>query len=358
MAGNACRHRWLLALALCSLLGACGQRTEQAAKAHHYQWLLWHTPVELTVRVDPESQAADPDAVVAALRADWQTLERDWHSWKPSPLSDANQAFAAGRSAPLPDSLQQLLIDSRPLYAASEGLFDPAIGGLVRLWGFHSEDYPLLTPPPSAAELQQWLQQRPHLDQLERHGDLYLSRNPRLQLDFAAVAEGAALARGADILRAHGIEHALFNLGGDVLALGQAEGRPWRVAIEDPLIPESGVLADLPLQSGEGLFVSGGYRRFRLAVDGARLAHVLDPRTARPVHGNVLAAVVSDDPRRGDAGSTALLIAGPALMPRLLKRLQIDHALLLDDQDRLWITPALEQRLRWQRRPAQIQRVP
>lgn len=346
-------NRWRVAALLFGALGliACTAKLD----TQQFSWLLWHTPVELTVRV---GAAQDGAAAVAAIEADWAELERDWHSWKPSALSRANQAFSRAELVELPPTLIELIEASRPLQAASGGLFDPAIGGLVQRWGFHTETFPITAPPPEPALLQEWLDARPTLNDLYRAQGQYGSRNPHLQLDFAAIAEGAALQRAVAILRRYGIEHALFNLGGDVLALGSADGRSWRVAIEDPQAAEPQSLASTDLAGGEGLFVSGNYRRFRLSPAGVRWAHALDPRSARPVQGMAMAVVISDRPMHGDAASTALLIAGPEGMAELLQNMQIRYALLLSEDDRLWITPAMEQRLRWQRQPGELNRVP
>ncbi|MBD8527883.1 FAD:protein FMN transferase [Pseudomarimonas arenosa] len=335
---------------LCALLAACAP----ALESRHYSWQLWHTPVELRVRSATAEQAS---AAIADIQTDWATLERDWHAWKPSALTRANQAFSRSQTSEIPASLVELIEVSLPLHTASDGLFDPAVGGLVELWGFHTETFPIAGDAPEDAVLHSWLELRPRLTDLYRDGGRFGSHNSALQLDFAAIAEGVALQRAARLLRQHGIEHALFNLGGDVLALGSAEGRSWRVAIEDPQAEHVQALADTELRSGEGLFVSGNYRRYRNNPQGGRWAHVLDPRTARPVQGMAMAVVISDSPSHGDAASTALLIAGPAGMAALLANMQIRYALLLSEDDRLWITRDMEQRLRWQRQPQQLNRV-
>ena len=60
------------------------------------------------------------------------------------------------------------------------------------------------------------------------------SRNRDIQIDLNGLAEGYAAEQIADVLRQHGIADALINVGGDVLALGRASDRPWRVGISSP----------------------------------------------------------------------------------------------------------------------------
>jgi thiamine biosynthesis lipoprotein len=46
-----------------------------------------------------------------------------------------------------------------------------------------------------------------------------------VQLDFGGYAKGYAHDRAADILRENGIESALVNVGGNIMALGRHAGR-------------------------------------------------------------------------------------------------------------------------------------
>src|SRR5690606_30934742 len=116
-------------------------------------------------------------------------------------------------------------------------LFDPGIGELVSLWGFHTDEYPIRAPLPDPEVLALWLRQRPSLLDLQVDGSrIGVRAGSRVQLDFGAIGEGAAVEIAAGVLRQHGINNALLSLGGDTLALGDAGGRPWRVGIQDPVV--------------------------------------------------------------------------------------------------------------------------
>ncbi|MGL6290487.1 MAG: FAD:protein FMN transferase, partial [Silanimonas sp.] len=160
-----------------------------------------------------------------------------------------------------------------------------------------------------------------------------------------AVAEGLALEEGAAVLRAIGVEHALLNLGGDVLALGDNDGAPWRVGLDDG---EGGVLGGVELRDGEAFMSSGRYVKYREAPDGERWPHVLDPRSGRPATGARLSAVLHPDPVHADAAATALLAAGPEGFERLVRGLRLGCALLVDAEGRAWITSGMALRFEWQ----------
>jgi thiamine biosynthesis lipoprotein len=57
------------------------------------------------------------------------------------------------------------------------------------------------------------------------------------------------------------------------------------------------------------LSVSGGYARF-FEEKGVTYAHILDPRTGRPVQGVLSVAVLSDSATDGDALDNVLFVQG------------------------------------------------
>ncbi|MCK7501943.1 MAG: FAD:protein FMN transferase [Comamonadaceae bacterium] len=72
---------------------------------------------------------------------------------------------------------------------------------------------------------------------LAMEGARVTSRNAAVRLDLGGYAKGYALDRAAAILRAQGMRNALINIGGNVMALGDKGGRPWRVGIQHPRAP-------------------------------------------------------------------------------------------------------------------------
>ena len=309
--------------------------------------LVFGGSAEIQLReLKPEASTAR----LAEISALFAGFDRDWHAWRDSALTRFNAACARGEAHALPASLHAMLLRSQRLNVQSQGLFDPGIGGLIRLWGFHTSEYPIHAPAPEAATLAAWLQSAPSVLQVELLGaGQARCLNPAVQLDFGAIAEGAALREVGAHLRGRGVRHALLNLGGDVLALGDAGGRPWRLGVRDPA---GGVLLELPLHDGESLFTSGGYAKYRENPDGSRWPHLLDPRTALPVEHSLAASVIHTDPELADAAATALMIGGPERFGALCQSMNLELALLLDADDVLHLTPAMAARIETRREPA------
>lgn len=332
-----------LALGLAALVAGCSGPAERVE-----QLLVFGSPAEIRLRgADP----AGAQAALAEIAAELGQRDREWHAWRDSDVTRINAAFAAGQPADAPDSVLALVRRAQPLSDATEGLFDPAIGGLVAAWGFHTSSFPILTPPPTTEALADWLAHRPRITGVRIERRQLSTDNPLTQLDFGAMAEGVAAASVLDTLDRHGIRAALVNLGGDVVARVRDDGPPWRVALRDPF---GGVLGTVDLQDGEALFSSGNYNKFRYSAAGARQGHILDPRTGQPARGSAAAVVLHTDPVLADVAASALFVAGPAGFETMVRRLGLGCALLVTDENEMLSTVAMRGRVTLARDPVAL----
>lgn len=293
------------------------------------------------------AETAQRDAALREISQTFQHMHHQWHAWKPGPLVDINQSLAAGENVQVPPSIADLIRRSQLLYRQSEGLFNPAIGGLLQLWGFQSDGRPN-GPPPSDQKIRQWVEAAPGMDDLEFVQEQIRSKNPAVQLDFGAFAKGVAVDSAIDILQKHGIDNAIVNGGGDLRAIGRKGDSPWRVGIRHP--QGQGILASLEVTGDESVFTSGNYERYR-EHEGVRYPHILDPRTGMPVNGITSVTVLHSNGGVADAAATALVVAGVESWQRIAHKMGIKHAMLVDDVGTVHITPALHRRLKFSIEP-------
>ena len=273
---------------------------------------------------------------------------REWHAWKPSDLTRINAAFKAGQAVEAPDSIIDLVRRSQAFSRSSDGLLDPAVGGLVELWGFHAAKFPVTTPAPSAGQIETWVQSHPSVLDISIQGHNLSSRNPAVQLDFKAIAEGVVAQNLADIFHRHGIANALISFGSDAYALGIGDSRSRHVGMKDPY---GGALGGVDLGDGEAFFSSGNYNQFRETINGGRWGHILDPRSGMPARGAAATGVLVDDPALADAASTALSVAGPSGFAHIVAQMKIRCAVMVTDENELLITTAMQKRMQFQREP-------
>ena len=321
------------------LVSSCGKPPVQTQEA-----FVFGTRVEVLVA---DADAARAKAAASAVLQEFDRLHRTYHAWQPSELTALNTAIASGKTHVASRELAGYVADAQKVAAAGEYLFDPGIGGLVRLWGFHSDEFRPALPDPAA--LAAWRAAAPSVADLNVDGFSLRSAKHEVALDFGGYLKGVALDRAAALLREQGVRNALINIGGNVMALGSKHGEPWRVGIQHPRQP--GPLATLQLHDGEAIGTSGDYQRY-FELDGKRYCHLLDPRSAMPVtHTQSLTVLIRPRPQAGmlsDAASKPLFIVGREDWPRLAQKMAVAEVLRVDADGRLQVTRSLAARLKFE----------
>ena len=341
--------RSLAALLLIVALAACGRTPIQQQEAY-----VFGTRVEvLVVDADP----AQGRAAIATVLREFDRLHRAYHAWQPSELTALNEAIAAGKPHTVTPELAAFIREAQNLSRQGDYLFDPGIGQLVKLWGFHADEFKAEVPAREAVAA--WLAGHPSIADLAIEGNLVSSRNPRVALDFGGYLKGVALDRAAAILKEQGVRHALINIGGNILALGNKEGRKWKVGIQHPRQP--GPLATLELEDGEAIGTSGDYQRY-FEAEGKRYPHLLDPRSGYPAeHTQAITVVIPAGAKAGtlsDATSKPIFIAGPASWREAARRADIAQVLRVDADGSLAVTADLQRRLQFVGTQPALQVVP
>lgn len=327
---------WLI-VALALLVCGCGR--EPVIQSQSY---VFGTLVDIAIYGEPEQRARQ---LAEHVLQEFQKLHRELHAWQPgSDLDRLNTAFAKGDTIDVSPELAAMLTDATHLSEQSQGLFNPAIGHLIQLWGFQRDEF---TPVhPSSEEIQRWLTAQPRMTDLVIASGKIHSTNPAVRIDLGGYAKGWALDLAADYLRKQGVKGALVNIGGNIIAIGKHGSRPWRIGIQHPRQP--GPIATLDLPDGWAVGTSGDYQRY-FELDGKRYCHILDPRTGRPAQGvQSVSILVPPGPHAGtlsDADSKPLFIAGPDSWRNASLRLGIDNAMLIDAQGRIHLTRSMRDRL-------------
>ena len=228
----------------------------------------------------------------------------------------------------------------------SGGAYDVTIGPLVDAWGFGTEAE---RPEPSDDEIGRLLE-RVGYEQLELDaaGSALRKLRPDLEVNLSSIAKGYAVDRVAEALLAAGFSDVWVEIGGEVRAAGKnAEGRVWRLGIERPQL-EPGALQRIVPLDGAAVATSGDYRNYR-EVDGARISHIIDPRSGTPVgHRLASVSVVAARCMRADALATALMVLGPEDARQLARREDLAVLFLVREGEGFdeRMTPAFEALLR------------
>jgi thiamine biosynthesis lipoprotein len=331
---------WLCVVVATLLLVAC----EKDAQTYHTQFVAMGTVIDVSFwDVDPQRG----DAAIGDIQALMNGVERRWHAWHPSELTTINAHLARGEKANLDAQALASLRKAAELSLASGNRFNPAIGQLIRLWGFASDEPPHGPPPPQGA-IEDLLKYKVTMADLIFYPDGISSRNPALRLDLGGWAKTLALDGAVAHLRALGIANAIVNAGGDLRLFGSKGGKPWKIGIRNPRA--AGILAAVEGRGDESVFTSGDYERF-FEWEGVRYQHIIDPQTGHPATGIASATVIHPDTAVAEAGSKAVLIAGLNHWRDVAAKLGIDQVMLITDEMQVYLTQAMAERVRFVEEP-------
>jgi len=302
---------------------------------------VFGTVVEVSIYGQSQEQV---DRLSAQVLNEFDRLHRKFHAWQPSMLTALNDSIAQGEPFQADTEMVDLLKSATELSEHSDNLFNPAIGHLIRLWGFQSSD---ITPhDPAPDEIRHWVDANPRLTDLSYNGTIISSRNKSVMIDLGGYAKGYALDRAASILRQAHVKAALINIGGNILAIGQPGDRPWKVGVRDPRHP--GTLTALELHDNEAIGTSGDDQRYFMNK-GKRHPHIIDPRTGETI--DLVASVTilisggNDVGLRSDGNSKPLFISGPENWRDMARRLDLKNVLLVAANGQIEMTPDLQARL-------------
>jgi FAD:protein FMN transferase len=194
----------------------------------------------------------------------------------------------------------------------TDGVFDPTVGPLVRLWGFGPRTGPRKKPSPRQIK-----------KQLNRVGykKLKLSSEPELtvnksqddvEIDLSATAKGYGVDLIYEWLLSRDHSDFMVEIGGEIRVHGlNAEKKLWTIGIETPTPNRRALHRLLKLSSGKALATSGDYRNF-FESSGEVFSHTIDPRSGYPVkHLLTSVSVVANTCMHADGLATALMAMGP-----------------------------------------------
>ena len=225
------------------------------------------------------------------------------------PDSEISWAAAMAGKSPvaLSDETYFVVKEAFDISVKSGGAFNLAIGPLVKLWGINT-DSPRV---PDRAEIEQ-IKELIDYDAVilsDSDKSVYLEREG-MSIDLGAIAKGYAGDAAAEIVRSHGIKHAVLDLGGNVVAIGcRPDGSDWRIGVRNPIIGESGYIGVLTVKD-KAAVTSGVYERY-FESGGYYYHHIFDGNTGYPADAGLLSVtIVSDSSTEADMLSTVAFLLG------------------------------------------------
>ncbi len=316
----------LLCFVLCAVSGGCRDRNSPTAtaadKAAMRQTLSWDgRTMGTTYRVVVWAPASDKGSrealnqsvLTRAVEKRLARINQCMSTYQPdSELSQFNATKSRQWFSVSPETAH-VVKAAKGYHQATNGALDVTIGPLMELWGF--DPTPRVDQrEPTHEQLQEVLKRvgSQHLKvRIEGDGQAALQKMVEgLHIDVSALAKGYAVDQIVALLAQSGAAGGLVEIGGEVRTWGlRADGRMWRIGIENPLVADRR-LAEIITLDNASLATSGDYRNFRSFPSGS-VSHLIDPSTgvAQPT-GPRSVSVCAKTCIESDALATALFLMG------------------------------------------------
>lgn len=264
-------------------------------------------------------------------------METTLLSWteENSQISQLNNA--EGKTMEVSDDLVADLEKIRQLSQDSDGVFDPTLGKIIRLWNIDGENPHV----PDQSEIDTLLPEVGY-EKIQVDGN-NVTLLDGCTLDLGAVGKGMGCDLIMDYLRSQpDVSGMILNLGGSsVMTYGEKpDGSPWKVALTDPRDTEGDYLGAITLDANQFLSTSGDYEKYFIE-DGIRYHHILDPKTGYPVqNGLTSVTIVCDQGYLADGLSTACFVLGMDAANPLLEKYDAE-AVFVDEDKNVYVTSGL-----------------
>jgi len=238
------------------------------------------------------------------------------------------------------DETAELIRRGLEYSAASNGTFDITMGSVTELWDFNAED-PVVPEAAAIAEAQKHI----GYEKVTLNGNEVIFSDPGTKLDLGAIAKGYVAEKIKEHLLANNVNHALINLGGNVLCVGgKTETEDFMVGIQYPYEDNDEAIVALDVKD-QSVVTSGIYERF-FEVGGEMYYHILDPATGYPMESDILAvSIVTADSTHADALSTTIFGMGVEKGLEFAEAAEGVEAIFIDRDYEIFCTSGLEGKL-------------
>lgn len=235
--------------------------------------------------------------------------------------------------------LNQIFIDNfnwaQKASEVSDGVFDATIGPLVEAWGFHNKQGLQMTEA-IVDSIKQFVDYR----KIRIEDKKIIKNDPRITLDFNAVAQGYTSDLIGSFLISKGVKNFLVDVGGEILVKGNKPNKEyWTIGIERPadnMDSERVIQTRIKLKD-KAIVTSGNYRKY-IECNGKRYSHNINPKTGYPVEHSLLSVtVLADNSAWADCLASICMIIGKDKSIELIDSLDGIEAyfIYVDDENKI-----------------------
>ncbi|MCF6181310.1 FAD:protein FMN transferase [Lutibacter sp.] len=225
------------------------------------------------------------------------------------PTSDISKINKGDTSIVVDAYFKEVFLKSARIYKETKGEFDPTVGVLVNAWGFGPGKRIENMDSTKVKELLKYV----GFDKVSLKNNKISKQYPQTYFDFNAIAKGYLVDLVGRMFENNKIPNYMVEIGGEIRARGINQlGTPWRIAIENPNTDGTRSINTNIKLLNESIATSGNYRKFRIAKNGKKYVHTINPLTGFATPSNLLSASVisKSDCADVDGYATAFMAMG------------------------------------------------
>lgn len=244
------------------------------------------------------------------------------------PTSDISK-INKGDSTVIVDALfTEVFKKSKRIHKETNGYFDPTVGNLVNAWGFGPKNEKIDLDSIQVKEQMKFV----GLDKVSLAEGKIKKEYPEIYLDVNSIAKGYGIDVVARFFESKNLNNYLIEIGGEIRVRGKnTNNKNWKVAIDNPNTDGSRSFAGSVTLNNESMAGSGNYRKYRVAKNGQKYVHTVNPKTGFATESNLLSAfVIAElDCADVDAYATAFMAMGLEKTKAFLKEHKNLKAILM-----------------------------
>ena len=307
------------------------------------------THMVLAAFTTPELDEAILRPKLEKALAEIRRLEGLMTTWRDE--SEISRINAAAGKAPVVVGAETLAVIQKSVWmgARSEGVFDITFEAMHGVWKFdqdHDEKIPAAASVERARKLIDYRKIK-----VDSAASSVMLEQAGMRMSLGGIAKGYAVDAAARVLEAERLPSYFVQAGGDLYVKGRKpDGSPWRVGVRDPRGKDATDYFAMLEVEDHAFSTAGDYERSFLK-NGKRYHHILDPRTGYPATASRSVTIWAKDAFTADAIDDAVFILGAEKGLALVESIEDCGAVIVDAQNKVWISRRLNEKLRVLRPP-------
>ncbi len=290
--------RFLIIPALLLLITGC---SSQQAKPDITEFDYFYFDTSINVKIYDDSSNFDPEKINTEIE---QLLIDSENEYSPSNADSTINQLNSGKISEVSDNFIDILEKSIEACDLTAGRYDPSSGSLIDLWSINNANH-----IPTDAEIATAMKQI-GCDDISIDGNT-VNLPTNYKLDFGSSVKGYAGDWIEQILVDNGVENALINLGGNIQAVGNKYGSPFKIGIMKPEVENEFNENVAYLEIDDTAMVTSGINQRFFVDNGNVYHHIIDATTGYPADNNLASvSIVTEQGANADILSTMTFLMG------------------------------------------------